>query len=285
MTIAAPDIQVLKPIIDSQILNIGQFLPMNLAENIASGFSEESIILQDIVSAATIPFESQYSCSVNSTLYRTPFTEKIYKTLLSLFNDFSTEAEAEIQPISSTASNKHLVAERNISALQNATVNAYTCSANLFTEQMASIYLQRKFLAILTLGRTEDFEDGVETEFSKELSAYIVKYHDLAIETIASVIKTHRINSEILSEAFRWIGNSDDSSSRHSRRELLEFYLLNSRSARERDGALIGLASMDDPDSIPSLKLAIEKEEIKALRLNMEQVLEQLLETNSEISL
>jgi hypothetical protein len=108
-------------------------------------------------------------------------------------------------------------------------------------------------------------------------------YNNLGVQVIGNVISTREINPEILSEVFRWIGDVNDSSSRKSRRELLESYLLNCRSAQERDGALIGLASMNDPDAISSLQLAIEKEEIKALRLNMKQVLEQLLETKSEI--
>jgi hypothetical protein len=43
-----------------------------------------------------------------------------------------------------------------------------------------------------------------------------------------------------------------------------------------RDGATLGLASLNDPQAITPLKQAIEREQIGELREDMQQVLDQL---------
>jgi hypothetical protein len=51
---------------------------------------------------------------------------------------------------------------------------------------------------------------------------------------------------------------------------------LGSLKARIRDGAILGLSSLNDPHAISYLKLAIEQEKCSELRKDMEQVLAQL---------
>ena len=45
---------------------------------------------------------------------------------------------------------------------------------------------------------------------------------------------------------------------------------------RVRDGAALGLASLDNPQATPALRRAIKQEQCEELREDMEQVLEQL---------
>ena len=130
--------------------------------------------------------------------------------------------------------------------------------------------------------KDEVFEDGIETGFSRGLVAYIERYGELALQVLTDFIISERINPEIASEGLRWIGRIENPYSRLSRRRLLEWCLLNCNSSRVKDGALLGLASMDDPSSIPYLELAVERETIQELRQDMGQVLEQLKVTTLE---
>lgn len=134
--------------------------------------------------------------------------------------------------------------------------------------------LQRLFETALE----ERFEDGIETEFSKGLTAVIKAYGNIAIQEIVSLILYRRTNSEVAGEALRWIGQIEDPTTHRFRLWLLE-QSLNSSSARIRDAASLGLASLDDPQSIPALQQAIEKEPYTELREDMEQVLEGLQRT------
>jgi hypothetical protein len=54
---------------------------------------------------------------------------------------------------------------------------------------------------------------------------------------------------------------------------------LESSSIFVRDGAILGIASLDDPFAISAVRKAIEKEACEGLRQNMQAVLQQLEET------
>lgn len=84
-----------------------------------------------------------------------------------------------------------------------------------------------------------------------------------------------RVAPEVGGEALRWLGRIDHAESYEYRRWLLERSLSLS-STRVRDGAILGLASMDDKHAIPYLKRAIEEEQCSELKADMESVLEQL---------
>jgi hypothetical protein len=62
------------------------------------------------------------------------------------------------------------------------------------------------------------------------------------------------------------------------RLKLLEHALFN-ETIHIRDGALLALSSLDDPGAIPYIQRAIQREEVKPLRQDMEQVLKSLEET------
>ena len=61
--------------------------------------------------------------------------------------------------------------------------------------------------------------------------------------------------------------------------KLLENSLLTNSSALVRDGALLGIALLDDRHAVPYLNRAIQQEQCPELRESIRQVLEQLEHT------
>jgi HEAT repeat protein len=135
--------------------------------------------------------------------------------------------------------------------------------------------LAESFRYLLMSAKYELFEDGIESEFSKGLMALIKKYENDALAELAYFIVYEKVSTEVAAEALRWLGLMDHLLSYHWRLWLLE-RSLNSRSARIRDGAVLGLSFLDDPDAIPYLRQAVDREPVKELRADMEQVIVQL---------
>lgn len=138
--------------------------------------------------------------------------------------------------------------------------------------------VDRKIETLFAAAKEQDFEDGMESEFSKELVSLIKKYGNDAMEGLAYFIVYEKVNAEVASEALRWLGRIDSTRSYHFRLWLLERSLFCS-TERVRDGAALGLASLDDPHAIIYLKQAIQWESCTELLEDMEQVLAQLEST------
>ena len=141
--------------------------------------------------------------------------------------------------------------------------------------------LEKAIERLFDTAKGEFFEDGVETDFSRNLLNLIRAYGDTAVEMLTGLIVSEYVDSEVASEALRWIGRLDDAGTYKSRLQLLEKSLGNS-AARVRDGALLGLASLDDPSAIRYLEKALQGESLEQLRRNIQQVLDQLVETQAE---
>ena len=136
---------------------------------------------------------------------------------------------------------------------------------------------------LFALSRGENFEDDIESAFSRNLVALIEKHENIAIDLISDLIASGNVDLEVASEALRWVGHIENSATYQARLQLLERSLF-SLSARIRDGAILGLASMDDPASIRYVKEAIRRETIGELRQSIQQLLEQLIDTQLESS-
>ena len=119
------------------------------------------------------------------------------------------------------------------------------------------------------------FEDGMETEFSRKLVRLVRQYGKTAMEVITTLIVNDNVDAEVAAEALRWLGRMDHLPSYHDRLWLLEKSSF-STSVLVRDGAALGLASLDDPHAIPYLQRAIEQEKYASLRKDLEQVRDQL---------
>ena len=120
----------------------------------------------------------------------------------------------------------------------------------------------------------EIFEDGMDSSFSDGLGRIIMNNGRQAIHALGIIMKRDH-GGEVVEEALRQIGNMKDERTHYGRRVLLE-HKLKSRDSHVRDAALTGIEYMDDPASIPSLRMAIGREDGTLMRKNMKAVLAQL---------
>lgn len=133
-------------------------------------------------------------------------------------------------------------------------------------------YTASKVKSLFQIARDQIFEDGIETEFSKGLVDVIQEYGNLALDMIENLLMKKHTNPGIIAETLRWLGKTNHPETHYRRLEILT-KLLSSSSARIRDGALIGIGSMNDPRSVNTLKRAILREIIPDLKQDMQEVL------------
>lgn len=129
----------------------------------------------------------------------------------------------------------------------------------------------------------EYFEDGVETDFSRSVIQLVEQYRDDAIKALQSMISRDLLAPKLVAEALCWLGQVEEPASHIKRRELLQENL-GHRSPYIRDGAMVGLAYLEDPRSLEALRVALQREPIAELREYIEETIEQLEHTQSEDS-
>ena len=147
--------------------------------------------------------------------------------------------------------------------------------------QGASRLVESKFAEAVAVAGKEWFEDGVESEFSRALSALLHTYRDAAIAPIETFFASPSTNVEVAVEAARWLGRADHPASHHYRRTLLERVLSRAPATRLRHGAASGLAAMDDPSSLPTVIEARDRESNQRLRRFLQLVVDQLERTRA----
>ena len=135
--------------------------------------------------------------------------------------------------------------------------------------------LEQQVDSMFAFAREEFFEDGMESTFSRELISLVEHHGERIMPLLSKAILGGRVNAEVAAEALIWLDEISDPLTYDSRLLLLQKGL-RAYSARVRDGAIIGLASLDDPRAIKSIERAIGREQIDELREDMQQVLEQL---------
>lgn len=129
--------------------------------------------------------------------------------------------------------------------------------------------------AVFGLAAGENFEDGIETEFSRRLEVFI-KYHGkIGISLLQSAMSEERFREQYIAEALLWIGDIEHENTKDARRLLLE-RALDSESVFIRDAAVSGLSYLGDLKSIRRLSKAQEGESSQAVRINIEAVLRYL---------
>jgi HEAT repeat protein len=133
----------------------------------------------------------------------------------------------------------------------------------------------QKIEALFEMAKEEAFEDGVESGFETELASFIGRYGNEAIAVLTYLIISEHAKAEVASEALRVLGRINHPQTLAGRLLLLERSLYCS-SPWIRDGAILGLASLDNPHAIRYLKQAIEREQIEELQEDMQKVLAQL---------
>jgi hypothetical protein len=90
-------------------------------------------------------------------------------------------------------------------------INAHTVKYSIgsiessTTEFVNSDLLDRQARLIFADAKEEIFEDGMESDFSRGLSEFIVSYGHSAMETIIPIILSERTNSEVVASGKRVI--------------------------------------------------------------------------------
>ena len=142
-------------------------------------------------------------------------------------------------------------------------------------QKTASISILPDLTRLFTEGKEQEFEDGKESQFSRELIEFIRNKGQAALDVLIELISGNTINVEVAAESLRWIGRMRDTKTYETRRWLLEQALF-SEHGRIRDGAALGLASMNDPHAIRYIQLAIDNEKIDELRVDLKQIMNDL---------
>ena len=135
---------------------------------------------------------------------------------------------------------------------------------------------------LFSLATFIDLEPGMTNEFSIGLQDAIERYGEQAIDAIEDTILNRNTKSPIAMEALQYIAYTDSDKWHEERRRMIERCLLKSPSAWVRDGAGLGLASLDNPKSIPALEAALLDETSEALKEDLTLVLHQLRGTLRE---
>lgn len=147
--------------------------------------------------------------------------------------------------------------------------------SSLTTSTTQSQIIMRKIKALFAAAKYEVFEEGMESHFSKCLTSMIEQYGSKAIEASSDLSAQSGTNSEVVYEIMRLFGRIDHSATYKGRINAL-MRGLRHPVPRVRDGAALGLASLDDPQAIHALREAIAREQCQELREDIKQVLKQL---------
>jgi hypothetical protein len=143
--------------------------------------------------------------------------------------------------------------------------------------------LEGEIQYLFALGKVEIFEGGMDSRFSQYLYRLIDEYGDNAIASLSEKITRDSDNLApvVAGQTLKLLGEIEN---QHLRSWIFAALIkgLKSKYVDVKDGAILGLASLDDPKAIPHLEAAIEHEQNRELREDMEQVLEQLIETHEE---
>lgn len=119
------------------------------------------------------------------------------------------------------------------------------------------------------------FEDGVHSQFSRDLMSLTQKSGVAAVEIIAALILHGKANSSIAAEALFWLARIKQARTYKFRLWLLET-CLQSHSPRVRDAAALGLVTMGDQRSLEPIRRAAEQETCEELKMDLQKAVDQL---------
>lgn len=148
-------------------------------------------------------------------------------------------------------------------------------SSTQIREMMPVVRAQLDF--VLASAREELIEDGMCNSVNQRLPSLIGTHFDTVIPALVAVIEAGRTTGSVAAEVLKELGRVRNEASRPLRRFALE-RALTSSSPTIRDGAGLGLARLSDPDTIPSLGRAIERERDPQTRADLQLVLDEISE-------
>jgi len=130
-----------------------------------------------------------------------------------------------------------------------------------------------------------DLEEEVSDKLTEEVQNLIRRHGDLAVCEFNYLIHNGEMVVELAEFVLRVLGGMNHAITHKYRRWTLKQVLLHSSSPRLRDAANIGLALMDDPESIECLRTAIENEPSAFLRELLAKTLAQFEKTKNAATL
>ena len=110
---------------------------------------------------------------------------------------------------------------------------------------------------------------------------YVVLFREKFLEFILRCINNYDY-VEVMSNMLHYLGQIDNIILWDERRDLLEYYLIYSRSSRIKDGASLGLTIWMIPKAYRAFALAVTREKVDTLRSWLIQVIEQLVVTKNK---
>ena len=140
--------------------------------------------------------------------------------------------------------------------------------------------LSRIIQIIFEAGKNEQFEDGMKSDFSVAIENIIKNYQDHAIEMLSEFLTSNKIDSDLLCETLRTLGNSQDDETEQIRFQILIPYLSHT-SPFIRDCTGLALYDLESPNAIPYIRKAIDKELYQSLKMDFKKIINELQEIKS----
>ena len=137
--------------------------------------------------------------------------------------------------------------------------------------------LMNSVLELVSSARHMDFEPGYESEFSRELSRWLVLHRSRGLDVLSPLLLEAQ-HPDVSWEGLRVIARTESLPLNERLWWLIR--ALSSPSPMVRDGALLGLADIDHPKPLPYLRDALRKETNPALRHEIRAVISQLEDTS-----
>ena len=139
----------------------------------------------------------------------------------------------------------------------------------------ARIEIARAIDELLAIGRRDIVEEESDSEFTVRLANLIDHYHRMALDKIELAADEGKFDPDLLSDVLATVGRATSRLTRPKRRMLLTKYL-SSTHPRVRYGAIIGLAALDDPDTVAALIRARNVETVTILQGILDELIEYL---------
>lgn len=124
---------------------------------------------------------------------------------------------------------------------------------------------------VFEAAKDEEIEDGVASNFERALVGIIGEYGGLAIDVITDLIHSGKVAPQLVYEALQVVGSMSHPPTLNYRFWLLQDSL-RLPSIWIREGAVLGLSSLNDVRAIRFLRKALENEKVPALRRYIERV-------------
>ena len=145
------------------------------------------------------------------------------------------------------------------------------------------ILAQLEHIIVLSRNSLEVFNDGMDSEFSRNFHALIDAHGVRALDALRAYMNSDRANGEYVGEALKELGNREDKETHAARLEMLTDCLFSVSDALIRDDIGLGIAALGDPAAIDAVETALANAPFEFLRYSFTLVLEDLREIEEEI--